>query len=53
MFAAITPEQRRRDEYELAMERFLARAREPRKLQWVNGHIIHLAAIASSRGDSE
>ncbi len=25
------------DEYEVAMERFLARAREPRKLEWVDG----------------
>lgn len=28
---------RQEDEYDLAMERFLARAREPRKLQWVDG----------------
>ena len=28
---------RQEDEYDVAMERFLARAREPRKLQWVDG----------------
>ena len=28
---------RQEDEYEVAMERFLARAREPRKLEWVDG----------------
>ncbi len=28
---------RREDEYEIAMERFLARARKPRKLEWVDG----------------
>ena len=28
---------RREDEYEVAMERFLARAREPRKLEWADG----------------
>ena len=29
--------QRQEDEYEIAMERFLARAREPRKIEWVDG----------------
>ena len=29
--------QRQEDEYEVAMERFLARAREPRTLEWVDG----------------
>ena len=28
---------RQEDEYDVAMERFLARAREPRKLEWVDG----------------
>ena len=28
---------RQEDEYEVAMERFLTRAREPRKLEWVDG----------------
>ena len=28
---------RREDEYEIAMERFLARARKARKLEWVDG----------------
>ena len=28
---------RREDKYEIAMERFLARARKPRKLEWVDG----------------
>lgn len=28
---------RQEDEYEVAMRRFLARAREPRKLEWVDG----------------
>ena len=28
---------RQEDQYEIAMERFLARARKPRKLEWVNG----------------
>ena len=29
--------QRQEDEYDVAMERFLDRAREPRRLQWVDG----------------
>ena len=28
---------RREDQYEIAMERFFARARKPRKLEWVDG----------------
>ena len=28
---------RQEDEYDVAMERFLARAREPHKLQWTDG----------------
>ena len=29
--------QRQEDEYEIAMERFLARARKPRKIGWADG----------------
>ena len=29
--------QRQEDEYEIAMERFLARARKPRKIEWIDG----------------
>ncbi len=30
--------QRQEDEYEIAMKRFLTRAREPRKIEWIDGH---------------
>ena len=29
--------QRQEDEYEVAMERFLTRARKPRKIEWIDG----------------